>query len=121
MGQTKRKRRRKHSGTQAGTVESRRRSSAARPETKAEKRQTARQRREARLDQPPTWVGAAKRAAIAAVIFAVVVIVVFARPVAAGLALALVMFAIYIPMSYFTDRFIYNRRQRRKASPREVG
>jgi len=119
MAQTKRKRRRKHSGTQAGTV-ARQRSSTARPQTKAEQREASSRRRAERLDQPPTWRGAATRAGIAAAIFAVVVVLLFGQPPLNGLALAGVMFAIYIPMSYFTDRFIYNRRQRRKETGGEA-
>ncbi len=68
----------------------------------------------ARLHTPPTWRGAVTRAAVAALIFAVVVILLFRRPPLEGAALAAVMFVIYIPMSYFTDRFMYSRRQRQK-------
>jgi len=114
VAQTKKKRRRKHAGTQAGTVERSRSSASKRPQSKAESREAARKRRMERLDQPPTWTGAIKRAAIAAVIFAAVVIFAFGRPPLAGLALAGVMFVIYIPMSYFTDRFIHNRRRRQR-------
>jgi hypothetical protein len=117
VAQTKKKRRRKHSGTQAGTVDRRTGGGAGeRTRTKAESREDARRKRLERLDRPPTWRGAAGRAAIAAAIFAAVVVLAFGRPPLAGLALAVAMFVIYIPMSYFTDRFIYNRRQRRKAA-----
>ena len=113
MAQTKKKRRRKHSGTQAGTVE---RSAASAPggRSKAAGKQASRERREARLDTPPTWRGAVGRAAIAALIFAVVVVLLFRRPPVEGITLAAVMFVIYIPMSYFTDRFIHNRRRRQR-------
>lgn len=120
MAQTKKKRRRKHSGTQAGTVE-RRSGGGARPRSKAESREVAKQKRLERLDRPPTWRGAAGRAAIAAAIFAVVVILAFGRPPLEGLALAVAMFVIYIPMSYVTDRFMYNRRQRKKAATGGAG
>lgn len=115
MAQTKKKRRRKHSGTQAGTID-RRASARERPQTKAESREAAKRKRLERLDRPPTWRGAAGRAAIAAAIFAVVVVLAFGRPPLEGLALAVAMFVIYIPMSYVTDRFIHNRRQRRKSA-----
>lgn len=114
MAQTKKKRRRKHSGTQAGTVERRASSGSGGARGKADSKETARERREARLNTPPSWRGAVIRAAIAAVIFAIVVILLFKRPPVQGLGLAGVMFVIYIPMSYFTDRFVYNRRQRQK-------
>lgn len=113
MAQTKRKRRRKHRGTQAGTVETRGRTGRTRSGTEA--RQSARERRLARLDRPPTWRGALTRAAIAAALFGVIVAVAFDRPAGSAATLAALMLVIYVPMGYWTDRFIYNRRQRRKA------
>jgi Flp pilus assembly protein TadB len=120
MAQTKRKRRKKHKGTQAGTVERphHRAHRSSRPTSRAEVRQTARQRREERWDTPPTWRGALNRAAIAALIFGVLVVVLFKEPVQSGFALAAFMLLMYIPMSYYTDRLIYNRRQKQKAAGR---
>ena len=115
MSQPKRKRPRKHRGTQAGTIETRGRT--GRPtSTQADARRIARERRADRLDRPPTWRGSLNRAAISAAIFAVAVVLLFHRPVAAGLILGVVMVLLYLPMSYYTDRFLYNRRQRRKAA-----
>ncbi len=112
MAQTKRKRKRKHAGTQAGTIERRGRTSKP-----GESKATAgRAPRANRLDQPPTWRGAATRAIISAVIFGVLVVVIFNRPPLAGLMLGAVMFVVYIPISYYTDRVLYNRRQQRKQS-----
>jgi hypothetical protein len=114
MAQTKRKRRRKHRGTQAGTVEARGRT--GRPPTRDEKKQTAAERRAERLDKPPTLKGAVQRAAIAAALFGVLVVVAFGREPAQGAVLAAVMLLVYIPMSYYTDLFMYRRRQRKKAA-----
>jgi Flp pilus assembly protein TadB len=114
MAQTRRKR--KHRGTQAGTVEARGRTGRKPPSTKTDAKKIARDRREHRLDRPPTWRGALNRAAISAAIFAVAVVVIFGRPLAAALTLGLVMVVLYLPMSYYTDRFLYNRRQRQKAA-----
>jgi hypothetical protein len=111
MAQTKKKRSRKHRGTPAGTVE--RAARAGKPKTKAEARKVAQQKRQERADTPPTWRGAANRAAVAAVVFAVLVAVVLGNPAAAA-PLGIVMFGLYIPLGYFTDRAIYNFRQRRK-------
>ena len=113
MAQTKRKRKHKHRGTQAGTVEARGRT-GRRPQTQVEAKKIARERRGNRLDRPPTWRGALNRAAISAAIFAVAVVVIFGRPVAAAVILGAVMVVLYLPMSYYTDRFLYNRRQRQK-------
>jgi hypothetical protein len=44
--------------------------------------------------------------------------VLFHRPVAAGVALAAVMVFMYLPLSYYTDRYLYNRRQRQKQKDR---
>ena len=120
MAQTKRKRRKKHKGTQAGTVERphHRAQRSGRATTRAEVRQTARERREARWDTPPTWRGALNRAAIAALIFAALVVVIFKEPIESAVALAAFMLLMYIPMSYYTDRLIYNRRQKQKAAGR---
>jgi hypothetical protein len=111
MAQTRRKR--KHRGTQAGTIEARGRT-GRRPQTQVEARKVARERRANRFDRPPTWRSALNRAAISAAVFAVAVVVIFRRPVAAALVLGVVMIALYLPMSYYTDRFLYNRRQRQK-------
>jgi hypothetical protein len=112
MAQTKRKRRRKHRGTQAGTIE--RAGRTGRPQTRQEAKQITRQRRAERLDRPPTWRSALNRAAIAAALFGVLVVVLFGRPVSAGVFLAAFMFLLYIPLGYGTDMVIYRVRQRRK-------
>ena len=96
MAQTKKRRRRKHRGTQAGTIE--RAGRTGRSQTKADGRNIARERRLERLERAPTWRSAVNRAAIAAALFGVLMIVAFGRPPAAGVALALLIFLFYIPM-----------------------
>ena len=117
VAQTKRKRRRKHRGTQAGTIERAGRTSRGR--TREEAKEVARKRRQARLDRPPTWKSAAQRAVIAAAVFGVLVVVVFRRSAAQGLSLAAFMLLVYIPLGYATDKAIYSFRQRRKAAARK--
>jgi hypothetical protein len=112
MAQTRRKRTRKHRGTPAGTIE--RSGRTGRPSTRQEAKQISRQRRAERLDKPPNWRGAMQRAAIAAAVFGVLVVVVFKRDVAQGAVLAAFMFLLYIPLGYATDTFVYRFRQRRK-------
>lgn len=112
MAQTKNKRKRKHRGTPAGTIERSGRTGS--PRTRQDAKQIARQRREERMNREPTWRGAVNRAAIAAAVFGVLVVVAFGRDPAAGAFLALFMFVLYIPLGYFTDRAIYNFRQRRR-------
>jgi hypothetical protein len=114
VAQTRKKRRRKHRGTQAGTID--RAGRTGRSRTREEAKQITRQRRAERLDRPPTWKGSAQRAAIAAALFGVLVVVLFKREPAQGAFLAAFMFLIYIPLGYLTDRAIHNFRQRRKAA-----
>jgi hypothetical protein len=114
MAQAKRKRTRKHRGTAAGTIE--RAGRTGRPRTREEAKKLSRERRQRRFDKPPSWQGAIQRAAIAAAVFGVLVVVLFRREIAQGLALAAFMFLLYIPLGYGTDKLIYRFRQRRKQS-----
>jgi hypothetical protein len=116
MAQTKRKRTRKHRGTPAGTIE--RAGRTGRPQTREDAKRIARERRQERLDRPPSWRGAINRAAIAAPVFAVLVVVAFQKSVGEGVALGAFMFLLYIPLGFVTDGMIYRYRQRKKASKR---
>jgi hypothetical protein len=113
VAQTKRKRRRKHRGTPAGTVERAGRTGS--PRTREEAKDIARRRRAERLDRPPSWRGAMNRAAIAAAVFGVIIGILRHDPAPAAV-LAALMFLIYIPLGYGTDLAIYRFRQRRKAA-----
>lgn len=126
MAQKKRKRKSRHRGTAAGTIEARGRTSRPsgarksgggaakkKPASRAEAREIARQKREARFDTPPTWRSSLNRALFAAGIFGLLMVVI-GRPVGAAIALAGLMVFMYLPLSYYTDRWMYNRRQRQK-------
>ena len=122
MPKTRAKRRRKHRGTQAGTVERRTEGraggSSARPaktETKAERREATRARRIERLDRPPTWRSAFNRAAIAAVLVGVLAVLALGNTPQEAVILAGVLLLIYIPLGHGFDTLIYRVRQRRKA------
>jgi hypothetical protein len=114
MAQTKRKRTRKHRGTPAGTIE--RAGRTGQPQTREDAKQIARQRRQQRLDSPPNWRGAINRAAIAAAVFGVLVVLAFQRSIAQGVILSGFMFLLYIPLGYMTDMAVFRFRQRRKAA-----
>lgn len=119
MAQTRRKRRTKHRGTPAGTIETRGRT--GRPLTANERKKTDRAAaRERRLNTPPTWKGAITRALIAAVlVFAFLLLTAKGKnrlPVA--LAFTVVALVIYVPGGYYMELFLYRRRQRRKAAGR---
>jgi len=121
MAQTKRKR--KHRGNAAGIVErpahnTRSQTVTKKPKTKEEQRAAARQARLDRLNRPPTWKGATQRAAIAAGLFAVLVVIVFKESIVNAVTIAAFMLLVYIPLSYLTDRALYNWRQKKQAGPR---
>jgi hypothetical protein len=114
MAQTKRKRNRKHRGTQAGTIEARGRT--GRPQTAAEAKQIRRDRRDERLNTPPTWKGAFTRSVLSAIAFGVLTIIVFGWSIGQAVPVAAALVFLYLPFSYVTDRWMYNRRQRRRAA-----
>jgi hypothetical protein len=117
MAQTRRKRRRKHRGTPAGTIE--RSGRTGTPRTRQEAKDIARRRREERMFKPPTWRGAVGRAAIAALLFGVLVVLAFGRDPGQAAALTVFVFLIYVPLGYLTDRMIWRFRQRRRAGSRK--
>ena len=112
MAQTKRKRTRKHRGTPAGTIE--RSGRTGRPQTREEAKKISRERRMERLNKPPNWKSAINRAAIAAVLFGVLLVLLFQRDPIQGVALGAFMFVLYIPLGYATDTLVYRFRQRKK-------
>src|SRR3954447_18757605 len=118
MAQTKRKRRTKHRGTPAGTIESRgrtgRKPTASARKGRAAPRAAARLRREERASQPPTWRGSAQRAAIATVILVAFLVLAFKQDVARAIALGGFAFVVYVPMGFYTDMFMYRRRQQKQ-------
>jgi hypothetical protein len=116
MAQTKRKRSTKHRGNAAGMIESRGRTGRklTDDERKGDAKSKARAGRLDRLNRPPTWRSAINRAGFAAVFFAVALIVLFKNPVSGTLAITCVVFVFYIPLGYYTDLWMFNRRQRGK-------
>ena len=118
MAQTKRKRQTKHRGNAAGVVESRGRT-GRKPTSEEKKSGTGKRKPEARLDRfdrPPTWRASFFRALAAAVLMVAVSLFLFAKN-KPGEAFAIfpVVLAMYVPISYYTDMWVYRRRQRNKA------
>jgi hypothetical protein len=111
MAQTKKKRRRKHRGTQGGRVDTNRRT---RPRNRAEAKARARSgtKRVPRGDQPPTWRSSIVRGLAAAVIFTVLLMLIFKRPVGAALGLGAFMLVFYVPAGYYIDMMMWRRRER---------
>jgi hypothetical protein len=117
MAQTKKKRTTKHRGNAAGQVKARGRT-GRKPtdgERKGGKGDARAAARLARLDQPPTWRGALNRAFIATGLFLVLLLLFFkSQQIGPKLGIAAFMLALYVPLGYYTDLFIYRRRQARK-------
>ena len=113
MAQTKRRRRRKHRGTQGGRIDRARR---GRPRTREEAKARARSRpsRAPRGERPPTWRSAINRALIASGIFFLLLVLLFGKPVGASVAFASFMLVFYVPMGYFIDRMVWNRRLKQR-------
>ncbi len=115
MAQTKRKRRTKHRGTPAGTIQTRGRT--GRPLTADERKKQARtDARERRLNTPPTWKGSFQRAALAsAVMFLFLLLVTKKDRVVVAASFAIFALVLYVPAGYYMEMFLFRRRQRNKA------
>jgi hypothetical protein len=115
MAHTKRKRRTKHRGNAAGVVEARGRTGRA-PSPQEGKRATAGRGGRQRVVKPPSWNGAISKALVMSVLlFVLTRIGVFGKHVPVSQSLFLAAFAIllYTPLAYVTDRWVYQRQQRR--------
>lgn len=119
MAQTRKKRRRKHRGTQGGRIDTNRR--AARPRSREEAKARARAGRKTgpKADLPPTWRGAATRGVVAAVIFGVLLLLIFRRAPGAALGLGAFMLVFYIPAGYYIDMTMWRRRERARMRSQE--
>lgn len=121
MAQTKRKRQTKHRGNAAGVVESRGRT--GRKPTSAEKTGKdggASAKAKPRLEQPPSWRGAFYRAMAAAVLMLLISILLLKKPNEA-IALFPIVLIGYVPISYYTDSWLYKRRMASKAKQKGAG
>jgi hypothetical protein len=119
MPPTKRKRRSKHRGTAAGNVEARGRT--GRKPTAAEQKSASQARREARMNREPSWNSSAMRAGIASLLLFVIMqtgLLGERIPLAQALVVSVFALVVYVPLGYFFDRAIYNRRMRRQAEQR---
>lgn len=122
MAQPKNKRRRKRRGTQGGSIDKSGR--RARPRTRQEARARARSGAGSRSgskkpDLPPTWKSAAIRGAGAAVIFVLILLLLFKRPAGVSLLFGVFMLAFYIPTGYYIDLTMWRKRERQRIRDRE--
>jgi len=115
MAQTKRKRRSKHRGTAAGTIEARGRTGRP-PSHDERKKQTRMTAREKRLNTPPTWKSSLTRASFAAVIMFVFLLLAAkgSNKIMTAAAFAAFALLLYVPAGYYLELYLYRRRQRKK-------
>jgi hypothetical protein len=115
MAQTRRKRRTKHRGNAAGVVESRgrtgRKPTAAEKSGKAAEAAKAKQQRLDRSNRPPTWRGAFVRALVAAAALVLLSGLVLKAGAGQSVAYFFVGLIAYTPISYYSDSWLYKRRQ----------
>src|SRR5438045_5839364 len=116
MAQTKRKRRTKHRGTAAGTIQTRGRT--GRPPTAQERKKQSRQTaRERRLNTPPTWKSSLTRASFAAMIMFLFLLLTQGKKkggLTAAILFAVFALVLYVPAGYYLELWMYRRRQRQK-------
>ncbi len=112
MAQTRKKRQRKHRGTQGGRVDPNRRPGRPRSREEAKARARASRKRPPRVDAPPTWRSAITRGAVAAAIFTVLLVALFHQALGAALGLGAFMLVFYIPVGYYIDTMMWRRRER---------
>jgi hypothetical protein len=112
MAQTRKQRRRtKHRGNAVGMIESRGRTGRKSTDTeKSAGKDNGLIRRRDRGKEPPTWKSAINRASISALLLFFLLLVLFKQDAKAAFGLSAVALAIYIPIGYATDMFLYKRR-----------
>ena len=117
-------RRRKHRGTQTGSVT---RAQRSRPRNRQEAMAQARSRRGGggkrqpvdRRDVPPTWRGAVIRGVIFAALL-VPISLLFKQPLVGAILLSILAAAVYVPLGFYTERYFYGRRQQKLAAERSA-
>jgi hypothetical protein len=122
MAQTKKKRRRKHRGTQGGRIDTRPARGRARSRAEAQARAKSRTKKKgkagARTPEPANWPNAFKKGGIAAILFAGILALMGQNPVQI-IVVGVAMLGFYVPLSFMMDRFFYNRHLRKEAQKQQ--
>jgi hypothetical protein len=123
MAQTKKKRRRKHRGTQGGRIDTR--PARGRPRSRAEAQNRARSRGGQkkgkagdRTPQPASWATALKKGGIAAVLFAGILAFMGQNPIQIAVV-GVAMLGFYVPLAFMMDGFFYKRFLRKEAQKQQ--
>jgi hypothetical protein len=115
MAQTKRKRRTKHRGNAAGSIEARGRT--GRKPTAEEQKKAGRQSARDRRSKPPSWNSAALKALAMAVLLLVLTRVGILGNESSwsqSIFLSALALVIYTPLAYTTDKWVYARMLKRQ-------
>ena len=122
MAQTKKKRRRKHRGTQGGRIDTRPARGRARSRAEAQNRARSRTKKKGkpgeRTPQPASWSSAFKKGGIAAILFAGILALMGQNPIQI-IVVGVAMLGFYVPLSFMMDRFFFNRFLRKEAQKRD--
>ena len=113
MAQAKKKRNSKHRGNAAGVVETRGRTGRKLSDREQAKNKAASGMKSGGGGRPvraPSWRSAATRSMVAVVIFVAVLVLLLKQPINSILPVAALMLIFYVPLSYYTDRWLYRRR-----------
>jgi hypothetical protein len=117
---TRNRRSTKHRGNAAGMIEARGRTGRKpRPNEKASARgsgpSSRSNARRNRYDKPPTWKSSALRAVVAAaIVYGISTLLVHQTSPAKNLLLLPIVLLLYLPLIYYTDRYMYRRAQRKR-------
>jgi hypothetical protein len=114
MAQTRRKRQTKHRGNAAGMIEARGRTGRA--PTSGEKGGKGKDEKVPRADRPPSWRSAFIRSAVATIALLVVGAFFIKGGGKVIVAFFPVILGVYTVIGYYTDKLLYERRQRQKAA-----
>jgi hypothetical protein len=121
MAQTKRKRRRKHRGTQGGRIDTRpvrgRARSRAEAQARARGRTSGKKKAGPRTPGAPSWSTALKKGAVASVLF-IGLLAFFGQNPAYSLVVGIALLGFYVPLAYMMDGFFYRRHLRKEAEKR---
>jgi hypothetical protein len=123
MAQTKKKRRRKHRGTQGGRIDTRPARGRARSRAEAQNRARSRTSQKkgkggARTPEPASWSSALKKGGIAAVLFAGILALMGQNPIQI-VVVGVAMMGFYVPLAFLMDGFFYKRFVRKEEQKRQ--
>jgi hypothetical protein len=84
-----------------------------------ERKSQSRGQRGNRYSRPPSWRSALQRAGIASALFVVVSIFLLKLKPAPAVLFGIFLVLFYTPLTYYTDSFIYRRRQAKLAQGKQ--